>query len=515
MRPALLILIGAVATALVAGALLLKSTAPDPGTRSIRVFVAAGIRLPVEEAAAAFTRDSGVRVLLEYGGSGDLESRLMVSGAGDLYIPADGSYTERMRSRGRVRETIPLARQVPVLAVPAGNPKGVKDLADVRARGLRLGAPNPESASLGRVLRTRLGDGWPAFQAALAVTKPTVTEVATDVAAGSLDAAILWDATARMIPGLAALPLPELGGTPETVTAGVLDGSAQPADALAFARFLAAPEAGNPIFAKHGLTPVAGDTWSLRPQVVLFSGAVNRAALIGLLEGFSQREGADISTTFNGCGILCATMDAMQKGGAGRFPDAYYACDICFVAPVQNQFPEAVMLTSTPILIAVPEGNPKGIHGLADLGRPGLAIGICNAEQSTLGYITGKMLETTGLTTAVMANVRSQVPTADLLINQLLTGSLDAAIVYKANTALRPDKLDEVAISNVPAVAIQPFSIWKDTRHRQLMERLLAHLRANHKAFVEKGLEWRGDAEMMPSKDLPVPDYLRKAPREF
>ncbi|MFM2091261.1 MAG: hypothetical protein RLZZ127_1750 [Planctomycetota bacterium] len=515
MRPFALTIFGLVIAAMTTGVLLLRTTAPDPGTPVIRVFVAAGIRLPVEEAAAAFTTDSGVRVQLEYGGSGDLESRLLVSGAGDLYIPADASYIERMRGRGVVREAIPLARQMPVLAVPAGNPKGVKDLADVRARNLRLGAPNPESASLGRVLRTRLGDGWPAFHAALAVTKPTVNEVATDVVAGSLDAAILWDATARMVPGLMVIPLPEFGDAPETVTAGVLAASARPTDALAFARFLAAPETGNPVFAKHGLTPVPGDAWSLRPQVVLFSGAVNRKAMVGILETFSQREGVDISTTFNGCGILCAAMDAMQKGGAGRFPDAYYACDICFVAPVQDEFPEAVMLTSTPILIAVPEGNPKGIQGLADLGRPGLAIGICNAEQSTLGYITSKMLETTGLSKAVMANVRSQVPTGDLLINQLLTGSLDAAIVYQANSRLRADVLDEVAIKNVPAVAIQPFSIWKQTRHRQLAERLLVHMRANHKAFSDVGFEWRGDAEMMPSKDLPVPEYLRKAPREF
>ena len=40
-----------------------------------------------------------------------------------------------------------------------------------------------------------------------------------------------------------------------------------------------------------------------------------------------------------------------------------------------------------------------------------------------------------------MANVRTQTPTADLLVNQMKTGSLDAAIVYRANCSFVKDDL--------------------------------------------------------------------------
>lgn len=59
-----------------------------------------------------------------------------------------------------------------------------------------------------------------------------------------------------------------------------------------------------------------------------------------------------------------------------KFPDVYYACDVCFVPPVAEQFPEAVLLTETAIVIAVPEGNPAGIKTLSDLARGGLRVGL-------------------------------------------------------------------------------------------------------------------------------------------
>ena len=52
-------------------------------------------------------------------------------------------------------------------------------------------------------------------------------------------------------------------------------------------------------------------------------------------------------------------MKTMGDSSNPKFPDAYYACDVCFVPPVAQQFPEAVMLTETDIVIAVPKGNPQ------------------------------------------------------------------------------------------------------------------------------------------------------------
>jgi molybdate transport system substrate-binding protein len=94
---------------------------------------------------------------------------------------------------------------------------------------------------------------------------------------------------------------------------------------------------------------------------------VNRPAIQDLVQAFANREGITVTTVFNGCGILCAAMKTMQDSSNPKFPDVYYACDVCFVPPVAKHFPEAVLLTEAEIVIAVPKGNPKSIKTLADL----------------------------------------------------------------------------------------------------------------------------------------------------
>jgi molybdate transport system substrate-binding protein len=185
-------------------------------------------------------------------------------------------------------------------------------------------------------------------------------------------------------------------------------------------------------------------------------------------------------------------------------PDAYYACDVCFVPPVADLFPESVLMTETAVVIAVPKGNPKNIRTLIDLAQPGLRVGIGNAEQSSLGYLTKRLLERTGMTKAVMANACSQVPTADLLVNQMLTGSLDAIIVYQVNCTQRPDALEAVSINHPAAKAVQPFSVFKGSANRELAKRLLAYLLLHRRAFEDAGFTWRSDQRPMPSSQVPA-----------
>ena len=102
-----------------------------------------------------------------------------------------------------------------------------------------------------------------------------------------------------------------------------------------------------------------------KPEVLIYSGAVNRLALEPLLKQFADREGVRIDTVYNGCGVLCASLKTIaSEWRALALPDAYYACDLCFVPPVADLFPEVTVLTETEIVIAVPKGNPRGVTDL-------------------------------------------------------------------------------------------------------------------------------------------------------
>jgi ABC-type molybdate transport system substrate-binding protein len=213
---------------------------------------------------------------------------------------------------------------------------------------------------------------------------------------------------------------------------------------------------------------------------------VNRPAIEQTLRDFEQREGCRITRVYNGCGILVAQMKA------GERPDAYFACDVSFMDEVQEMFGDPVNVSETDILIAVQRGNPKGIESLADLGADGLKLGVANAEQSALGALTIRMLASAGLLDPVMKNVRSQTPTADLLVNQLRTETLDAVIVYEANIAQVREHLDIVRIDLPSAKAIQPFAVAKYSQYQRLTQRLLEAIASaeSQSHYESSGFRW-------------------------
>lgn len=506
---AMVILVVVLAIGLGAIVLFHRGEAPAGAGSALTVYCAAGLKKPVEAIAENYRRELGVEVHLQYGGSGTLLSALRVAKQGDLFIAADEGTLADARKFGSIRETIPLVKQHPVVAVRAGNPKNVRAVADLLRGDVRVALANPEAASISRIARAALGAGWAPLAARATVMKFTVTEIANDLSLGAVDAAILWDATVPQFKGIEAVDVPEFAGRFENASAAVLAACGQPVAALRFARYLAAPEKGGVVFEKQGFKSAGGDHWAVRPEMILYSGGVNRLSIEKLLKEFADREGVSVTTVFNGCGILCAAMRTMADSKNPKFPDAYYACDICFVPPVAKFFPEAVMLTETDIVMVVPKGNPKSVHTIADLARPGLRVGIPNAEQSTLGYMARGMLRQSGLWDAIYKNVVVQVPTADFLINQMRAGALDAAIVYTVNVQPVAQFLEAVPIQHAGAKAVQPFSVRADSANRQLATRMLAFFKANHTRFEQAGFRWRGDAASIASDKIEVPPWLR------
>lgn len=477
--------------------------------KSLQVFCAAGLKKPVAELADAFSREFRVEVQLQYGGTGTLLSQIRVAGRGDLFLGADAGAMAEAERLELVRERIPVVTQFPVIAVSQGNPKQVRSLADLFRKDLRVAVANPEAASIGRITQRAMGERWEELAEKVQVMKPTVTELAADLRLGAVDAAVVWNSTVPQFEGLEGVEVKEFLEVPEEASIGVLEACVQPGLALQFARYLAAPAKGGEVFRKWGFRHVAGDTWEERPELILYSGGVNRPAVEKLLNQFADREEIRMTTVFNGCGILCAAMKAMKDTTNPKFPDAYYACDLCFVPPVAEEFPESVLLTETEIGIIVPKANPHDIRTLADLAKPGLKVGLCNAQQSTLGYMTQGMLASSGLDQSIRKNLAVEVPTADFLVNQMLTGALDAAIVYKVNYMLREKDLTFIQVQHEGARAVQPFAVRGDSERRQLAGRLLQHLLKHREAFEETGFQWRGDEGPMPSRDIEIPDWLK------
>lgn len=460
--------------------------------KTILLYCAAGIKPVIEKVALAYYEEYGVRVDLQYGGSGTLLANLRIARQGDLYVAADKSYMDEGIGFGLIQETQPLAYIKPVIAVSKGNPKRIKNIEDLSREDLKVAIANPDAASIGRLTKKMLmtSEQWEKIEKNITVFMPTVNEVANTIKLGSADAGIIWDATANQYDEIDIVSVPIFEKNIKTITIGVLSFSNQPTEALKFIRYLSAKDKGLPNFKELGYEPIDGDIWEEKPTLLFYSGGVNRLAIDTTINNFEQREGVEVTRVYNGCGILVSQIKSGQQ------PDAYLTCDASFMTQVQDQFESITSISRTDIVIATKKGNPKNIKSLKDLSQEGLQIGICNYEQSALGTLTKNLLESKGLWDLIYKNVRSQTPTADLLVNQIRTGSLDAVIVYEANIANVKDKLDLIRLNEEQAIALQNFGISVNSHQKNIMNRLLKAItdKNSEKNYLENGFKWEFNA---------------------
>lgn len=242
-------------------ALLVFTGGSPGGAGSLLLYCAASMKAPVEAIARDYAMETGVNVQLQYGGSGTLLGNLEASKQGDLFLAADESYVAIARDRGLVTASFPVVVLRPVLAVPAGNPKAIQDIADLLREDVRVALANPDAAAIGKTARQMLEQrgAWANVEEAVrarGVFKPTVSDVANDVRIGTVDAGIIWDATAGLHAGVEAVALPGAAEFERYVTLGVLASTADRAAAERFARYLAAPAQGQVVFKAHGFTVV-------------------------------------------------------------------------------------------------------------------------------------------------------------------------------------------------------------------------------------------------------------------
>ncbi len=456
------------------------------------LFCAASNRAVMESIRSDYEQEYGTSVQIQYGASQTLLSSIEVSGSGDLYLPADDSFLEIAREKNLIAEVLPIASMQGVVAVAKDNPKSIRQFSDLLREDVRLVQANPDAAAIGKLTRQILREQnlWEPLDQATTAYRTTVTDVANDIVVNAADAGIVYDAVLHTYPEVEYVELPELKSAASQIAIGVITTSKQPQAALHFARYVSAKDRGLKHYAAHGFRVSGGDQWSDVPELSVFAGSMLRPAIDETITAFENREGVRVSRVYNGCGILVAQM----KGG--QHPDVYFACDSEFMKQVPDLFPESIDVTQNELVILVQKGNPHQIASLADLGRKGLRVGIGHEKQCAMGWLTQNVFREGGLQQEIMANVTVQSPTGDMLVNQLQTGSLDAAVAYLSNAAGAAEYLDAVQIQDLEcAIATQPFAIAPGSAHAQLAGRLFEKLCTveSQAEFSSQGFRWQID----------------------
>jgi molybdenum ABC transporter molybdate-binding protein len=205
------------------------------------------------------------------------------------------------------------------------------------------------------------------------------------------------------------------------------------------------------------------------------------------IQEFEEREGARITQVPNGCGILVAQIRS------GQHPDAYFACDTTFMTQVKDIFPVSYDLSGTEmVLVTTRKRSMTNVTKLNDLTIEGLKVGLCDPEHSALGDLSKRLLTSASIWDAVQKNVLDWPSTADRLVEGVVLGALDAAIVYRANTTRQKDQLNIFDVNSDLAKAIQPIAVANDSPYPLLTGRLIAKLRSadSKRRFEALGFRW-------------------------
>lgn len=500
---------------------LYLSSRPAPRPRDdegpLFLYCAAGMRYPIEEIIARYRDELGGDVTPTYGGSNTLLSQMEVNRTGDLYLAADSSYTQMAREKGLVDAVFPLATIKPVIAVARGNPHRIESVEDLYREGVVVALGNPDAAAVGKKTKKLLAESghWQQLEqhtTRYGVFKPTVNEVANDVKLGSATAGIVWDSTVAQYPELEAISIPELDQGLARVELCVLSGSKHRKRAREFARYASSEDRGLEIFRKHHFQTLPGDAWSHRPELTFYAGAVNRRALEPIIRSFEELEGATVNVVYNGCGILTAQMESIREKSGSGFPDTFMACDQYYLDQVQSWFQPGVQVSDTEIVLVVQPGNPKNLRTLEDLTQPGVRLVVGHPQQCTIGVLTRKLFESAGLVERVRANIQTETASSALLVPAITTRHADAVIAYRTDTLSEADKLEVVSLNLEGALAIQPFSIAKESPHQRLAERFLQHIRQSRDSFESAGFRWRLEAPESRDTSASNPQASAKPP---
>ncbi len=225
----------------------------------LEMHCAAGLQKPVEEIARQYEKAYGVKIRLNFGGSGQLLTKLEIAG-GDLYLPADKSYTDQAKDQGLVAETLTVSKLTAGIIVAKGNPRNIKSLNDLTQNDVKVVIAR-RSAAVGKFTHQVLEKAklLTAIENGIISKVGTVNEVALQVNLGASDAGIVWDALIPQFDQSEFVIVPEFDQQPKYATIGVLENSKNRTEALKFARYLTAKDQGTLVFEKYGFASIVSE----------------------------------------------------------------------------------------------------------------------------------------------------------------------------------------------------------------------------------------------------------------
>jgi molybdate transport system substrate-binding protein len=142
----------------------------------------------------------------------------------------------------------------------------------------------------------------------------------------------------------------------------------------------------------------------------------------------------------------------------------------------QGLVQKPIQFATNTLVLIVPKANPAGIHGTADLTKPGVKV-VIGDPSVPVGAYTRTVLANLGISAAVLKNVVSQETDVRSVLAKVALGEADAGFVYLTDAKTVKGKVGVIAIreSAQPHVVYEA-AVVKTSPHLQAAYRFVTRL---------------------------------------
>ena len=203
------------------------------------------------------------------------------------------------------------------------------------------------------------------------------------------------------------------------------------------------------------------------------AGAGLKPALDPVAEVFTEKTGIKVEYSYL-CSAMVLTNMQLTRTGDIMVPGSQHYMDLAIEKKVID--PDSVSIAGYMIpVIGVQKGNPHNITCLEDLTKPGLKVGVGEAEALAVGRLTVKMLKELGLYEDVMKNVKLTAGSASKLVLPLAMKNLDAEINWMATCLAFADKVDIIKIDPKKLkYSVAPMGMTTYSKNKEAAKKYLA-----------------------------------------
>jgi molybdate transport system substrate-binding protein len=235
---------------------------------------------------------------------------------------------------------------------------------------------------------------------------------------------------------------------------------------------------------------LASFSWGEAPRLMVFAGSASKPPTQEAAKAFTAKTGIPVDLIFGGSGYVLSQMKLSRQGDL-YFPGSSDYMEIAKRQKLVDPSTEKIVVYLVPA-INVQKGNPKHIHSLQDLTRPGIRVAIATPDGVCVGAYAVEILEknfTPQQKRAFRKNLVNYTASCSKTANAVSLRQVDAVIGWRVFGHWNPKRIETIPLKSDQLVRIGyiPIAVSRFSKHPKLARKFINFLLSpqGQKIFVK------------------------------